>query len=248
MAKKLNLSAQEISSLYPISGVNIYKRALVLVRHSNQDWVGGMSRVTRGTVVRLSARSRTNFVLRVMTSRIEFQSLLILSYGRDYPKTGKKVKADLNRFLMALKRRYGGVKYFWFLEFQRRGAPHFNLGLTVSSPTREDRVAVAKQWARAIGASDFDNVVAVNSHPKQWENFREEGSALRYIIKYATKPHQKLVPKDYQDVGRFWGMSRVQDREEPLVLWGNEADVRELCSELGRDFDGWELLPRVVFF
>lgn len=247
MSKKLSLSRQEINSLYPISGAQVYKKAIVVKRSSTGRRFTPPSS-SRGVVTYLSSRSRSNFVLTVSTSGVLFKSLLILSYGASVPAEGGKVKEDLNRFLMSLKRRYEGIKYFWFLEFQRRGAPHFNLGLTVAGPTKNDRVFVAEKWAKAIGASDFDNVVSVNSHPQQWEDFRSEDAALRYIIQYATKPHQKIVPKEYQNVGRFWGMSRVAGREQPQELWGNESDVKELCAELGRDFDRWELMPRIVFY
>lgn len=157
------------------------------------------------------------------------------------------MKKQLNRFLIALERLYPGIKYFWFIEFQLRGAPHFNIGLTLENPTNSDRLAVATMWAKIVAGEDFDKVVAVNSHPRQWENFRELDGALRYIVSYATKPHQKTVPLDYQDVGRFWGMPRVENPEQPKVAWGSEKDVREYLAAMGRDFDNWELLPKIIF-
>lgn len=268
MSSHLNLTREQINTLYPICGMTVYSRALVLKRFS-RDPKKPLSHVhLRGQVSHLSSRSRTNFVLTVMRSPDKYNSLLTLSYGQNYPRDGKTVKNDLKAFLTAMRREFGPLRYFWFLEFQERGAPHFHVGLNIGPPMDEDRSIMADIWARIAEPYDFlycpwkpgrkpkklfygistrDAVRAVHEYHETWEEFREVDGAIRYIVSYATKPHQKTVPVGFQNVGRFWGVSRQRGLEEGLTVGGNEEQVREVLKELGRDFDGWELLPRVIF-
>lgn len=269
MSSPLNLSKSEINTLYPICGLTIYEHALVLRRYSNEESPKPSHVHLRGKTERLSARSRTNFVLKVMLSNVRYLSLLTLSYGQNFPTNGRQVKSDLNAFFTSFKREFGPVKYFWFLEFQRRGAPHFHIGLNIGPPKDEDRRVMADIWARIAekynwlycswpaarkkhklmdGIFSRDAVRAVHSYPDAWEEIREKDGAIRYLVSYATKPYQKTVPPEYSDVGRFWGMSRVDKPQEGVVLGGSEQDVKELLKELGRDFDGWELLPKIIFY
>lgn len=270
MGNKLNLTRSEINSLYPVSGVDVYSRALVLKRFSRQDQNFISHTHLRGKIERLSSRSRTNFVLTVMRSRISYVSLLTLSYGQNYPRDGKEVKKDLNAFLVKLRREFGPVKYFWFMEFQERGAPHFHMGLNIGPPQDEDRRIVADCWCRIAEKYDFlyspvnwkksgpkkfssgistrEAVRAVHEYHEQWQEIREFDGAIRYIIAYATKPHQKTVPPDYSNVGRFWYASKGSNPEVATEFYGTDKDVKELLRELGRNFDKWELLPRVIFF
>jgi len=100
----------------------------------------------------------------------------------------------------------------------------------------------------SLGISTREAVRAVHSYPDAWEEVRSEGGAIRYVLSYVSKPYQKTVPLNYSNVGRFWGTSRFPNREEGIELHGTEEDVRELAADVGRDFTGWDLLPRVIFY
>ena len=69
----------------------------------------------------------------------------------------KEVKKHLNAFLMWLRRR--GYVYFWCLEFQQRGAPHFHLFLgkrtgQAAGDIVRLRREIALSWYRIVASGD----------------------------------------------------------------------------------------------
>lgn len=84
---------------------------------------------------------------------------------------------------------------------------------------------------------------------KTWEKIREADGAKRYALKYALKPDQKKVPKDFQDVGRFWGASRDVSSSVPA---GIEVDItdeqlRDWLAETGNEVCNFPVIPKYVY-
>jgi hypothetical protein len=101
----------------------------------------------RKKITSVNKRSLDRLVFRVACSGIRFFSLATLSYGQNYPINGKRVKSDLNHFLTDMKRSFGPFSYYWFLEFQTRGAPHLHVVSTLPEPGDCERELMAKIWA-----------------------------------------------------------------------------------------------------
>jgi hypothetical protein len=191
---------------------------------------------------------------------MEFKSMLTLTYGSPSPARGDEVKRHLNNVLTWLRRRFGVVEYLWFLEFQRRGAPHFHILLDVEPMTR-DRFELANYWSRGVakkwpgleGATPDDRarlqerMFRVAFHEKSWEAIQKSDGVSRYVTKYATKIEQKTVPKRYENVGRFWGVSRgviVPDvAEEPVT----EDELRQELANLDHPAANWDVVPKYLF-
>lgn len=265
MSDPLNLSPAEVNSLFPIIGVRVYKRTLRVVRQSLL--AAKPSKVSkRGEIATLSKRSLNRFAFLVGNVETPFLSLLTLTYGPNYPICGKRAKMGLRVILQAFRRRFAGVRYWWFLEFQERGAPHFHVGLSVS-PTWEDRKWLAESWGRIAEEMDLDYVAGwgrdfdanspvlrtrdavIRQHYREgvWENVKSKDGSLRYVLSYTLKPHQKHVPVSYRDVGRFWGISRNVEYGGFNDFLATEDEVRELTAILGRDMDNFEILPKFIF-
>lgn len=262
---KLNLSPEEINSLYPIVGVRVRKRGLQVVRQSLMERVG-KGGGSRRPIELLSRRSLSNFAYKVGNAPISFTSLLTLTYGQNFAQDGKTAKRGLASVLQALRRRFSGVKYFWFLEFQERGAPHFHVGLSIS-PTTEDRSWLAKLWGGIAEPGNFayvpgwgpgfgeqspveytrDAVITQHLREGVWEDVKNQDGAIRYVTCYALKPHQKLVPEQFSNVGRFWGLSRGLGDGDFVDFLATESQVREMCSALGRNMDKFDVLPKFIF-
>ncbi len=244
---------------YVITGVEIFPQGTVRVVRMSEAG-GGAVGGKRTEVEEFSRASRERLAIVSRETIHTFSSLMTLTYGKHFPANGRRVKKDLNRFLVWY-RRYVGGEYIWWLEFQKRGAPHIH----VASQRREihwyDREEFADRWARAQGLqyglyySDlatkrernmYDDVVAVHSHRKQWQQARKEDGPKRYILKYALKMRQKIVPKAYQNVGRFWGCSRgvALSIPEPKKIRLYEVELREIleaCDHMSKD---WEHIPK----
>jgi hypothetical protein len=177
--------------------------------------------------------------------------MFCLSYPGTFPTDGRQVKADLNRWLTWFRRRVKGVPYFWFLEFQQRGAPHIHIYLSAKAgelPHRE----MATAWAGFISGDDrdtWDKVFAVHSHAKQLQDFRARDGYIRYAAKYALKTRQKTVPPMYQNVGRFWGASRVVKDSVPEgdLIPIDDRSIEEHLYQTGHRAAQWDVLPKIIF-
>lgn len=137
----------------------------------------------------------------------DYKFMLTLTYPGFFPSNGQTVKHHLKRFLQELKRyvaRCGGdverFSAFWFLEFQGRGAPHYHLFLTDQFP----KDWVATTWYFIVGSDDVRHQQAGT----RIESIRAgRAGIMAYAAKYAVKNEQKVVPTDYENVGRFWGVT-----------------------------------------
>jgi len=162
----------------------------VIRQGSIQGWSEGMARRLRRFV--------DNF-------RLNFRAMITLTYGAEYPNSGKTVKSHLRAFLERLRRTgYAeqGDAAVWFLEFQARGAPHFHLLTTAFIP----KESIARWWSEISGAPEESST--------RVEGLRDADSAGAYARKYASKADQKDVPTAFKDVGRFWGCFNARPRGE----------------------------------
>lgn len=181
----------------PVGAVFVYRQDTKVYRgitHRQSRQKGGG---IRGKISSFSRQSvaRMVFAFRNMSKP---RIMITLTYPGEFPADGKKVKRDLDAFKKWLARR--GVSWAWFLEFQERGAPHFHLFTNL--PVKAEKVAQA--WFRIVGSGDEKHLRAGTR--VEW--LRNPDAAGIYAAKYGSKAEQKEVPDEYQNVGRFWGMSR----------------------------------------
>jgi len=181
----------------------------------------------------------------------EASHMITLTYPRKYTNDGLKVK----RHFKAIKTwliRHGVTSGAWFLEFQKRGAPHFHIFVNAGVLPEE----LARAWIRIVfpavqaiahnEASDLlqtalnwhiggilkgrrkDGSIGVNR--PCIEPIRVKHCLSSYATSYAAKAEQKRVPRDYQNVGRFWG------------VWGDWRNVEAEThgGRLRSDVSEWE--------
>jgi len=244
---------------YIITGVEIFPQGTVQVTRKAEYNQSGEDK-KRSVVKEFSRASRERLAIVSRETIYTFSSLMTCSYGKQFPLDGKQVKKHLNRFL-TWYRRYVGGEYIWWLEFQERGAPHIHIASQKDVVHWYDRDEFADQWAKAQGLtyglyySDittkkernlYDDVTAVHSHKKQWQVAIKEDGPKRYILKYALKMRQKIVPEIYRNVGRFWGCSRgvkmsIPDPEKREI---SEAELRDILAECDHMAQDWECIPK----
>lgn len=169
----------------------------------------------RSRITRFSYASRQRLIS-ACRNREDFNGFITLTYpdekyaetatGGNFMESGKVVKEHLRRFRQWLTRReIGGI---WFLEFQRRGAPHFHL-VTTKSLSPDQEKSAKKYWAKLVGSECSHHAeMGVNA-----QIMRKAHAAGAYAAKYSAKDEQKQVPEHYQDVGRFWGMFGLDEQE-----------------------------------
>lgn len=233
-----------IKTNHPINSALIFPNGTTVsqrIRYANrpkrkQDW-------KRKKIKSQSSRSLSRLVFYVAETKYKIATMLTLTYQR-YPKSGKIIKKHLDAFLRALKYAFPGCVYVWWLEFQKRGAPHFHLLLNFE-PWGDAREKVAQLWCGAIGNFASDDVYAVHSHKAAWETLREWYAPQSYIIKEAGKKEQKNPPTWFTDLGRTWGMSRAikNNLGQPVTIDADENYLRHLFPE----FDKWLFFPKFIY-
>lgn len=198
---------------------------------------------TRGRINRFTGGSCSRLVAFLRECDADYRFLGTLTVGASWTRDGAEFKACLDKYLcwfMRAQQRAASesgldpatVSLLWFLEFQRRGAPHVHFLYTHRIPWRDAAIA----WANAIN----DPSIALTS--TKFERIRAGRSGiLAYVRKYAAKLEQKEVPSDYQFVGRFWGVRGLRTRVTchvvlPGTARGNEMvlSVEALCERYYR--------------
>lgn len=147
-----------------------------------------------------------------------------------YPSVWQNDGYEVKRHFTAIKKwliRHGVTGGAWFLEFQKRGAPHFHIFVN-NSVLPED---LAAAWVRVLHPwiTRLDSREAAEGLQKAYhwhvggvlvgkskdgrvctnrsciEPVRVKHAAAAYATSYAAKAEQKKVPESYRNVGRFWG-------------------------------------------
>lgn len=189
----------------------------------------------RQPVREFSSSSRMNMIRR--TNDIEGLGIrphimITLTYpGRwlEAVLDGKAAKKHLTLFRDRLRKhlmaKYGlKMSMFWFLEFQKRGAPHFHLLIwTNQEKSYLDvrlREYVSLSWQQIVNAPDENERRLHRYAGTKVEKMRK--GHFGYAKMYASKPRQKQVPDGWLNVGRFWGFFGVPKFEPLSVTWYTE--------------------------
>lgn len=214
----------------PVVGVQLYRQDAVVVRQ-------GTPRVGvypgRADVKTFSRASRQRLAFVASNTDVQFTSMLTLTYPQTFPNDGRDVKRNLHDFLVNLRNKVPGVSVLWFLEFQRRGAPHIHILLRGVRVWRPMQHWTSETWYRICDTGDLKHLAAGT----RLERVRSPNGARNYAVKYAHKMVQKSVPVDYRNVGRFWGHSRDV---KPVMRCETQCTNDDLAGAL--QVGGWSWL------
>lgn len=234
----------------PVIRAEIYRRDVVL----RKDFKGKPPKGGKpagAIITEFSDESLRAGLFVVKNCDCDFWSIITLTYPSVFPCDGRKVKAHLRAFREDYLKKYQR-RGFWWLEFQRRGAPHFHILSEVDLQECGDLVLkrrrgklnrgadsylthppdeewLAERWYRIVRSGDEKHRLAGVS----WEAVEKSEGALRYMATHGAKRSQKKVPAEYLNVGRFWGrIGKIRvDRdgiatvnsEEVFQVYGQDA-------------------------
>lgn len=257
MSRKLD--PEIFNKAYPICQIEIFPGGWKIRRENNRQ--GKLARGDRSKITRLSASSLSRLAWTVSNTEKKFTSMLTLTYGMQFPVSGREVQRHRNSILTNLRNWYKPLSYLWVLEFQKRGAPHLHVILDKPDRlTENDRERLAERWARIISPINAmysrlrdrkifrtrSAIKSVHMDKRTWEKVRKKRGAERYMTKYALKAKQKNVPSEYGDVGRFWGTSRGLVKKVPnqTIDVSSDEEARRFLKTRGRpDLAEWDVLP-----
>jgi hypothetical protein len=126
-----------------------------------------------------------------------------MTYPLEFPYSDEVFKSHLDSFGKRFLRAYPDAGFFWKLEFQKRGAPHFHIiAFRVAANPNELRVFqqwLARSWFDVVASGDRKHLAAGTSA----ELLRSQFAMMRYCGGYVSKDDQTLVGRT---VGRYWGI------------------------------------------
>lgn len=165
---------------------------------SSRNKGGGL----RGVITGLSRGAARRLRLRLRNGEVQWKALLTLTYPALFPTDGRLVKKHVNTFAQYLRRQE--IKYYWALEFQKRGAPHVHM--LVSKYVDID--AVKERWHAIAGGGDPMHRTQGLQVDSIAQTEADQVKVAGYLMAYISKASQKAVPEGFENVGRFWGGSR----------------------------------------
>jgi hypothetical protein len=189
----------------------LYKNDLEKLGKANVESIGNRKAITQFTP---SSRKR---LLKKLHSLSELPSHLItLTYPKYYPADSKEWKRHLDNFRRILFDHYPKAWFFWKLEPQRRGAPHFHLLGCIGSNINIYllRQHIALLWYQVCGTENPKHLKAGTGV----EVLREtKGKINAYVAKYMGK----IDLTDYEEwsqPGRFWGILGRENLPEVIKV------------------------------
>lgn len=199
------------------------------VRRSNRA-PSAEPRAERGRITEFSdaSRRRMQWSLRECVFGWTIKSFVTLTYPAEFPENGKEFKLHFKRLLDSLQYRRKGIRLFWFLEFQKRGAPH----LHIYSSRTIDWEILQLLWDAAsygLGGRSWVNPPTERQRRKPW----------KYALKYSSKLEQKTVPDFISNPGRFWGW-----RNRPPAIAAKVSTYWEDIRGLVESWY-WEILGKI---
>lgn len=200
--------------------IHIYNHDVVLKFKTRKKKTGGREK-NKG-IQKYSNASGKRLAFVANNTAVVFKTMITLTYPNKWERDGREVKRHLNMFLNSLRRK--NLEYLWFLEFQKRGAPHYHILIDGYC----DKDYVAQRWYEIVDSGDEKHLKAGT----RVEALRSHRGGAHYATKYAMKRVQKTPPKQYSNVGRFWGHSKkVKPECKSVVTDVTVAQVLDYCAD-----------------
>lgn len=184
----------------------------------------------RGRVRGFTRRSARRLGSYLQDAEADYRVMLTLTYpgGGDWTAA----KRHLHAFCERLRRRFGdqaGWSLCWFLEFQRRGAPHFHIFTTHWI----DRHELSQIWFEIVGSGDERHLAAGTR--AEWLRLGRDGAAA-YARKYAAKAEQKILPDMFKNtgLGRWWGVKGLRKTVAATTTYDSKAKMRQSARNYRR--------------
>lgn len=196
--------------------IKSYRKDVVLnFKYSAYNSYKKKSAKPRGKIKDFSWRScrRLKLVARNVASKMKVT--IDLTYPENFPTDGAIVKKHVDTFSKRLRRL--NIKNLWVLEFQKRGAPHLHM---MANGT-VDKNLISKMWYEIVGSGDLKHLVRGTKIRK----IDDESRVVNYISSYMKKLSQKIVPKGFENVGRFWGYSSSLLTFSQRIVSGKYVDL-----------------------
>lgn len=201
-----NLATQHNSPL-PLT-VNWYYNCVQVIESTTPNLPRTPPTRTENDIKGFSRNSRKNMINKLAKLNLSAYSQVFMAtftYHNDYPTTRESQKKDIDLLQKKLLAKGKNVDYFWRIELQKRGAPHFHYLLCFKQPqyryTEGEMLAYLIHLWRSVLKSWDKSMQLYAVHCKDLKNVR---SSLAYMSKYIAKEDEL---REAGVFGRRWGTS-----------------------------------------
>jgi len=159
----------------------------------------------RQAITAFSSKARRSLLKKIFSLSALPDLCITLTYPGLYSANPKEWKRHLDNFFHEVRRRFDCAWFFWKLEPQRRGAPHFHLLGSLGGERLHIallRQGIAETWFRVVGSGDERHLRAGTQADYIDDSF---GKIRSYVCKYVGKPTGSDLPQ-WATPGRFWGI------------------------------------------
>lgn len=176
-------------------------------QHDLPETKSSKVRGIKQSITDFSIKAQRNCKFKFDSASRGMTSTICLTYPLEMREEldGRRIKKHFKAFILAYLRKFGlDGRYFWVLEFQKNGNPHFHIVTDCKADITTQREFVAARWYKIVGSGLQKALKAGTS----CDLVRSQAGVASYIAGYLKKANQKQVPDNFHNVGRFWGGSR----------------------------------------
>lgn len=159
----------------------------------------------RQTIRAFSPKARRDLLKKIFALSALPDLCITLTYPGLYSADPTEWKRHLDNFFREVRRHFPDSWFFWKLEPQRRGAPHFHLLGSLGEQRLHITILrqfVAETWYRVVDSGDEKHLRAGTQTDYIDDSF---GKVRSYVCKYVGKPTASDLPQ-WAAPGRFWGV------------------------------------------
>ncbi|MBI5557674.1 MAG: hypothetical protein HY885_08550 [Deltaproteobacteria bacterium] len=198
----------------------------VVINHGCSDFkIGGAvksfyvqasSRGDRAAIVKFSSRSRKNLLKKLFSLPLYPSLFLTLTYPKYFPAESHEWKRHLDNFRRVLLDKFPKAWFFWKLEPQKRGAPHYHL---IGDLGEEINIHLLRQyvsylWFEVCGTG-YPAHLAAGTNVEVIKDSERKMQA--YVCKYIGKVDNTEYAA-WSHPGRFWGIIGRKNLPEALSV------------------------------
>lgn len=174
------------------------------------------SRGNRAAIVKFSSRSRKKLLKKLFSLPLYPSIFITLTYPKFFPAESYEWKRHLDNFRRVLFDKFPKAWFFWKLEPQKRGAPHYHLigDFGTEFNIHLLRKYIALLWFDVCGTDYPEHLVAGTSV----ENIKDSEKKMQgYVCKYIGKVDYAEYDA-WSHPGRFWGIVGRKNLPESLSV------------------------------
>lgn len=194
--------SDEIWIVAPEHSVTVYEGGMLIELETDRMGYSPKRIVlpkARGEITDFSFASRKRLlrkVSRLNQNLLDAPIFVTLTYPGVYSEEFTEWKRHLDNFAKRCERKYPAGFFFWKLEFQKRGAPHYHL--MVFRVKNVDMDWLSQAWYEIVGSGDERHLRAGTRVERShgWQ------AILGYTAKYMGKP----LENQKESIGRVWGL------------------------------------------